>query len=265
MKIVWVAYDTLHKILSLKVLILSLVIVLAIVSVSLAMSDYLTSAGPAWFDLFRKHISQDFLGSLYFFAQMLLTSYVVIISAIVALDMYRGEAELIYLTGGLRKPKAFIGRVLGLAIYIFLLWWALFLVTGAALIFTGLGNVGHSMVEVFIKLFINSVVISLFACSLVGLTKVVLIGITPILVCQYWLTVNSNTTAETAGNALHNAINYMLPLNTFSQFPSMESESFNMLMKYQDMSPWHGTLALVAFALFCLLISMALYITNQDK
>lgn len=265
MKIVWVAYDTLHKILSLKVLILSLVIVLAIVSVSLAMSDYLTSAGPAWFDLFRKHISQDFLGSLYFFAQMLLTSFVVIICALVAQDVYCGEAEQIYLTGGLSKPTAFIGRILGLAIYILLLWWALFLAAGATLIFTGLGNVDLSMVEIFTKLFLNSVVISLLAWSLVGLTKVVFIGITPILVCQYWLTVNSNITAETAGNALHNAVNFILPLNTFSQFASMETEYVDLLMKYQNLSPWHGAVAMAVFAVFCLLAAMALYITNQDQ
>lgn len=265
MKIVWVAYDTLHKILSLKVLIMSLVIVLAIVSVSLVTSDYLSSAGPAWFDLFREHISRNFLGFLYFFAQMLLTSFVVIICALVAQDVYCGEAEQIYLTGGLSKPTAFIGRILGLAIYILLLWWALFLAAGATLIFTGLGNVDLSMVVIFTKLFLNSVVISLLAWSLVGLTKVVFIGITPILVCQYWLTVNSNTTAETAGNALHNAVNFILPLNTFSQFASMETEYVDLLMKYQNLSPWHGAVAMAVFAVFCLLAAMALYITNQDQ
>jgi len=264
-RIVWVAYDTVHKILSLKVLIMSLVIVLGIVFISLATSDYLTSAGPAWHDLFRKHISRDFTGSLYFYAEMLLTSFVVIISALVAQDMYRGEAEQIYLTGGLSKPVAFIGRFIGLTVYIFLLWWALFMLAGSTLIFTGLGNIDLSMVDIFAKLFVNSVAISLLSCALVGLTKVLLIGITPILISQYWLTVNSNITAETAGNALHNAVNYVLPLNTFSRFSNMETERFDLLMKFQKLSPWHGTYLLVAFAIFLFLTSMVLYVTKQDQ
>lgn len=47
MKTFWVANDSLYKILSLKTLILCLGIVIAIVFGSLAMSDYITTAGPA--------------------------------------------------------------------------------------------------------------------------------------------------------------------------------------------------------------------------
>jgi len=252
MRVVWMAYDTLHKILSLKVLIMSLAVVLAIVFVCLAMSDYMTAAEPAWHDLFREHISRSYIGNIYFFAQMLLTPFIVIISTLAAHDMYRGEAEQIYLTGGLRKPVAFIGRMLGMLVYILVLWWTLFLVAGFVLIFTGLGN-------------IDSVAISLFAYFLVGLTKVAITGILPILLAQYWLTVNSNITLDTAGSALHNAVNYLLPLNTFSRFAEVDIEYFDLLMQYQDLAPWHGSLLLITFALFLFLASLELYITKQDQ
>lgn len=261
MRVFWVAYDTLYKILSLKVLILSLAIVLAIVFASLAMSNYLTSAGPAWHDLFRKYIFQDFMGTLYFFAQMLLTPFVVIISALAAQDMYRGEAEQIYLTGGLSKPVAFTGRILGLLVYIFLLWWALFVAAGATVLCTGLGNIEPSMVGILAKLLLNSVALSFLVCSLIGLTKVVVVGITPILISHYWLTVNNDITMETAGNAVHNAVNYLLPLYTFT---TRGFDSPHILMKYQDLSPWHGTFSLVAFIAFFLLASAVLYMVKQD-
>ena len=115
MKIVWVAYDTLHKILSQSIDSVASNCLGNCICV-MAMSDYLTSAGPAWFDLFRKHISQHFLGSLYFFAQMLLTSLVIICSLV--LKMYSVRLNK-HSTGGLRST-AFIGRILGLAIYILL-------------------------------------------------------------------------------------------------------------------------------------------------
>ncbi len=265
MRVVWMAYDTLHKILSLKVLIMSLAVVLAIVFVCLVMSDYMTAAEPAWHDLFREHISRSYIGNIYFFAQMLLTPFIVIISTLAAHDMYRGEAEQIYLTGGLRKPVAFIGRMLGMLVYILVLWWTLFLVAGFVLIFTGLGNIDLSMVDVFVKLSINSVAISLFAYFLVGLTKVAITGILPILLAQYWLTVNSNITLDTAGSALHNAVNYLLPLNTFSRFAEVDIEYFDLLMQYQDLAPWHGSLLLITFALFLFLASLELYITKQDQ
>ena len=113
MRVFWVAYDTLYKILSLKVLILSLAIVLAIVFASLAMSNYLTSAGPAWHDLFRKYIFQDFMGTLYLFAQMLLTPFVVIISALAAQDMSAAKQSKSTLPGGSASPWPLPGESSG--------------------------------------------------------------------------------------------------------------------------------------------------------
>lgn len=265
MRIAWVAYDSLHRILSRKTLILSLAIIIGIVFLALAVSNYLTTAGPAWHDLFRKHIFKDFLGSLYLLSQMLLTPFVIIIIALTAKDMYRGKGEHIYLTGGLSKPTAFIGRTFGLLLYIFLLWWGLFLLAGAAVLITGLGNISLPMVDVLFKLFVNSAAVSLLVCFLVGLSKTVAVGAAPILIYHYWLLTNSNVTGETAGSTLHNVINYLLPFNTFSQFSGLDTEHLDQLIQYKDLAPWHGPGWLIAFILIFFLASLASYILVQDQ
>lgn len=265
MKTFWVANDSLYKILSLKTLILCLGIVIAIVFVSLAMSDYITTAGPAWHDLFRDQIYRGFLQSLYYTAQTLLIPFIVIIATLAANGMFRGGAEHIYLTGGLSRPTAFLGRILGLVIFILLLWWVLFALAGATLLITGLGNITLSMVYVFIKLSINSIALSLLAYALVGLSKTALLGFVPVLANQFWLTINSNATVETAGKGLHNIINYILPLNTFTLFQSSSVEDFDLLKAFDSDAPLHGAMWLVVFILFFFLIAIGLYIANQDQ
>lgn len=265
MRVIWVAYDSLHKTLSLKTLILSLVVVIAIVLVALASSDYFNTRGPAWHDLFRKQIYRDFMSKLYLLAQMLLTPFIIIISALAARDMYRGETDNLYLTGGLSKTVAFTGRSIGLMAYISLLWWGLFILTAAVLLFTGLENISGSMVMTFLRLGVNSTALSFLSWSLVGLSRTVIVGTAPLLIHQFWLTVNSNISAETAGTSLHAAVNYLLPLNTFCQFPNPEVDPLYLLTQYHGLAPWHGSLLLITFILLSLLLALNQYIVRQDQ
>jgi hypothetical protein len=212
-------------------------------------------------DLYRELIFRDFLGFVYFFSQMLLTSYIIILSAYTGGTIFLGESEQIYLTGGISKIKYFIGRLVGISLFIFLLWWTLFLLTGFILLITKTSYIEFYIMETFIKLCFNSIVLAFLSILLVGLLKNLVIGFTPILLAQFWFFVNNEASLETAEDKVLQMVNYILPVYSLKLFPY--DDSWSILEKYIGLFPFHGIGYMFLYTAILLLSIIFLYTKTE--
>jgi hypothetical protein len=253
----WVTYDTILKFCTKKVLISSFILIVVLVFLPLAMTNYLTYSEPMR-DLYKDIIFEDFLAIIYLFSQMLLTSYIIILSAITGGEVFLGESEQIYLTGGVNKIKYFVGRILGIVLFISMIWWTLFLLTGFTLLITKTSYVEFYILNTFIKLCFNSILLALLSIFLVGLFKVLVIGFIPILLAQYWQYINLNAYLELKDDRILNIVNYILPINSYKLL-SITEERMNILYKYQELSPFHGNIYMYSYTAILLIIMIYIY------
>ena len=102
MRLAWVVYDALYKLLSKSVLIFIFIFLAVLCFFALAMSGYLDLSPPER-DLYSASISETYWNSTFVLTQTLLTFFIMILAGLSMHGLFKNDSEQIYLTGGVHR------------------------------------------------------------------------------------------------------------------------------------------------------------------
>ncbi|NLA45953.1 MAG: hypothetical protein GX866_00225 [Firmicutes bacterium] len=257
MRLAWVVYDALYKLLSKSVLIFIFIFLAVLCFFALAMSGYLDLSPPER-DLYSASISETYWNSTFVLTQTLLTFFIMILAGLSMHGLFKNDSEQIYLTGGVHRLLYMGGRVMGIFLLIILLHLLMLLSSSAVYAASAMGNMEAPLEEVFAKLLFNSIFVSSMVMFLTALTRHLVIGFSPIFLYYLWVAHNSHRSSETMVRWL----NRLLPIFTFSDKP-LPGASPNL--PFLNLTLPYGYVYVSVYLLALLFLAFFLYTRSEYK